>query len=154
MRWMILAAVLALAGCDELLDEDDADATIVDRCDIDGGTLEVAGQWSVEGEGRIEDCSDGPFRDGRIELAADLLRVAQNDDGLRLVDAPPDFALIDGQVHGRCVSFRTRERLRDDNEMLLTFEGEVGALGDVSGSFTGEGPSTCRSRGEFTIEIR
>jgi hypothetical protein len=151
------------AGCDDLLDAlDDHDALN----DHDGGAAsqaetppaaQVAGRWTLRGEGSLSGCEQPRFDTAHFELSALQLHVDQTEDERLTLASPPargadQFHWVAGQVTADRISFSTREETRD-GDIELFFEGRVEADAFFEGRFTGEGPAGCRSRGRFDVRV-
>lgn len=120
--------------------------------------LNLAGVWQITGEGERIDCDNANLR-GRFTLRTEgRLQVTQSgtEEGvthtLGLADAPAGVALY-GDVRGACVEAYYDEVV-GGQRLLYTFSGEGSTGAQVTGTFVGEGPGTCRSRGEFVLQVR
>lgn len=157
-RWLpallALAALTAMPACKDLF-ETDAGLQPLDMF-VDNAPL--AGRWLITGTGDLI-CNAEPelnIEGFRLETASFI--VAQDDAGALTVPEPPrtndgEFHFEDGLVNGTRVSFATRE-ITAGTTVRLAFTGRVNAVGNIAGTFTGDGPRTCTSSGSFDAEIR
>ncbi len=156
-RILVPCVAVGLLGCDEILHHFALDGGVVDECMGDAGPSRVGGTWEIRGAGEVEGCAD-PDVDGKFDVASERLDVRQDGADLSLESAPRGFTLrpYDDQtpfVRGRCVKFRTEEQTAD-GPLILRFDGFVGDTGNITGTFSGDGPSTCSADGEFAIDVR
>jgi hypothetical protein len=122
-------------------------------CSDDDAT--VGGSWVITGSGTRSHCRDAIY-DGSFSLrSTESIPVEQEAGVLRLANPNelPDVDLsLAGTVSGCAVSLEIKERF-EAGSLVYTFQGQLTELGDVSGSFTGEGPSGCTSKGTFRVAI-
>ncbi|MCA9544226.1 MAG: hypothetical protein KC613_07535 [Myxococcales bacterium] len=158
-RAFALACLLALTGCDELLQALGGDQYLGGPpVDAEVGPADVAGEWQLTGSGRMFDCSDDAYETDALRIDAAPLRVAQDGAALTVPNPPAvpggAFAFRDGLVTGSRVRFVTEEVLPDGDKLTLEFQGVLDSLGRVAGTFEGSGPRSCASEGRFSVEIR
>lgn len=155
MRGTLLTMLLplTLGACvvpDDLFERGCADYT---------DEVEVAGAWTLTADGSRGQCVDRAM-DGELTLRSDeafaVATTAATDDagaavtGLILGDAYPiDFT---GEVEGRCVRFRIAETT-ETGTARYRFNGRSDDGRMIYGSFHGEGPGACVSRGSFEVRI-
>lgn len=150
---VVALAALAAPGCDNLFDTPDA-APPPDMF-VDNASL--AGRWTITGTGDL-DCPADPEQNLEgFRLEAASFEVTQDAEGaLTMVTPPPTdgrFEFRDGVVLGLLVDFVTLE-VNGGQTIRLAFDGRANEVGNIAGRFTGDGPGTCTSRGEFAVEIR
>lgn len=161
-RFLLLAAtVLATAsGCEAL--DDLFDSFLVEDCGTEQVPSDVAGAWTIVGEGSRSACNDERL-DGVFELRSSTLDVEQSDDPSdtnldNLALATPievrggSFA-FGGTVRGTCVDFQTVETSGTGAGLTYEFDGTF-LDGLVTGEFEATGPSGCESSGTFQVTIR
>ncbi len=149
----LVAVALIAPGCENLFE--DQDAALPPDMFVDNASL--AGRWTISGTGDLT-CPADPSSDiDDFRLEAASFTVEQDEDGtLTMVTPPPsdgEFAFEDGLVNGLLVDFVTRE-VAGGQTIRLAFDGRANEVGNIAGRFTGQGPSTCTSRGDFVVEIR
>ena len=141
--------VVSLLGCigDDPFSLDDFD---VDRCGSD--TSDLSGIWTIRGEGNRTDCREDFLNTERFVIRSlDLPIDHDTSTGqIRLGDAnfSENFRIEDGRVNGSCVNFTTVETT-GEAEIRYDWEGRV-ENGVIRGDFSGFGPKTCTSQGDFT----
>lgn len=155
MRILCVAlSLLTLAGCEGLLDG--ADGGEPRPVDAEVPPAEVAGRWLITGSGQMRGCDDARFDTDDLQLQSAPLSVVQTDDTLSVPNPPQPatgtFAFREGRVSGVEIRFKTIEQ-GPDLGVALTYRGRLDDLGRIVGTFTGEGPGTCESSGDFLIEI-
>ncbi|MEZ4432829.1 MAG: hypothetical protein R3F65_10475 [bacterium] len=151
---LALAALAALAGCEDLFELPDT-GTLPRDMFVDNAAL--AGRWTITGTGDLRCPADPDLAIDGFRLETASFVVAQDEAGALTVPDPPrtndgEFAFEDGEVSGLIVRFATREETAGTT-IRLAFSGRANAIGNVSGTFTGDGPRTCTSRGSFDVEI-
>jgi hypothetical protein len=152
LRYVLpLAAALALFGCEELLNADDASVR-----DAEVAPEDVAGRWTITGDGVLRGCDDERLNTESLRIQAVPFEVAQIDDTLegRNLPQPPggSFTFEQAAVNGERVSFTTIEESREAS-IALAFSGRVDSLGRIAGRFEGIGPGECESVGSFLVTI-
>src|SRR5690606_26810702 len=141
---LALLALVAAPGCEDLFEIPDGGTRPVDMF-VDNAAL--AGRWTITGRGDLR-CSADPamdIDDFRLETAS--FDVVQDEDGTLTVPDPPRsndgaFAFEDGKVDGLRVGFATREETVGTT-IRLEFTGRANEIGNIAGTFTGDGPRTC-----------
>lgn len=142
-----LLALSTLSGCEDFID-----AAI--PCGV--GLPDLSGSWTLTGEGTRVECNDerlnGEFT---IATAAPLLVDEDSDGDLSLGAPVPGFSLT-GEVLDRChVAFDVVEDT-PDGPITYHFFGdpdELDGLGIEHGTFTGEGPGSCRMTGSYDVAV-
>lgn len=147
MRRTLLLALLTLSGCEDILD-----AAI--PCEV-GFPPDLAGAWTLEGEGTRVGCADERL-DGDFTIASgDPLDVDQDSGTLSLGSPVPGFSLS-GEVRDHCfVAFDVVEDT-PDGPITYHFTGDPDAVdgpGIERGTFTGEGPGSCRMTGSYEVTV-
>ncbi|MFH0902467.1 MAG: hypothetical protein V2A73_17700, partial [Pseudomonadota bacterium] len=89
---------------------------------------------------------------GGLKFTSIPLQIAQDVEALTLIDPPEGFEMLSGRVTGSCVSFTTLEELEGADYIRYSYEGEAYS-GKILGDFTGKGPGTCVSAGQFKVTI-
>jgi hypothetical protein len=150
-----LLSLIALAGCDALLNSMHGDAGNFDPCNLAGGNASVAGSWTLRGTASRHDCDRATYNSDSVDVSSlgGALIVAQDDAGLlRLADPVPEGIEFSGTMRGSCVEFITSE-----SGVRYEWGKDSGATVDrpqhISGKFEGEGPGTCTSTGSFSVEV-
>lgn len=149
MRTLAATLFVLGAGCDYLPEQPDWESGFTP---VPGEPAQVAGRWTIEGEGSRSDCDDDLYDVDRFRLSSAELRIAQDGDALSLQEAVPGFELYEGQVQGDRVEFRTWEAT-PQGELTFDFDGDVEGTRNIAGSFAGRGPAGCRSSGTFTVFV-
>ena len=63
-----------------------------------------------------------------------------------------EFHFEQGRILGLIAEFQTRE-VTGVGTILLRYRGRLNPIGQIEGTFEGNGPSTCKSDGDFTVQI-
>lgn len=150
---VLLAGWLAVAGCGY---EPGLPACAVEA------QAKVTGDWLLTATGSREACgndrlngelslrTEAPFR-----VTAESVTTPEMHSRLYLSEPPPGVSFA-GEVTGGCVHFRIREQ--GPEAANYAFEGRMEdrhvARKKLAGTFSGNGPDGCRSRGDFGVRIR
>jgi hypothetical protein len=169
---LLLGLVLSGSSCEEEPDEPPPD------CDERVGA-DAKGTWRIHADGRRKDCED-PELNGELELDVSSFLVngkpvptTDNTSGdptfeadafverIRraqyTLEAGPDAPLglqFSGTVNTCQVTFKLRENLGRGQFHEYEFDGFVDSAYRIYGEFTGKGPGSCTSGGEFEVELR
>lgn len=150
---VLVALALIAPGCENLFE--DQDAALPPDMFVDNASL--AGRWTISGTGDLACPADPSMNIDDFRLEAASFTIEQDGDGVLTMTTPPptdgEFAFQDGLVTGLIVEFVTRETAGGQT-IRLAYEGRANEVGNIAGSFTGQGPGTCESRGDFVVEIR
>ena len=114
---------------------------------------DVAGIWTLTGDGSREDCRDERYDTDELHLSSLPLHVEQDHDVLTLAEELAGFTFFDGRVDLFGVTFSTRETT-DLGLITFRFEGQTHGTRQILGTFDGGGPESCRSRGSFAVYIQ
>lgn len=152
LKLLLLAAACTPLGCEEFLPDGRHDGG-TDHCNAEKGPAHVAGTWALVGTADRAECADDSMLEGSIDLSGGPWTVTQIDDQLTIADGPPGFSIESSQVRGICVDVYTREAYRG-REARAHLVGQFDGFNLISGTIEIAGPSTCRSEGDFTIEVR
>lgn len=152
----LLTLTAALMGaCEPLGDISNAGGA---TCGASDGTVVVDGDWVISGKGNRYSCGDDTL-DGNYTLGPSIaIRVRQdaisgNPDAYNLsLDKPITGFQLSGTARGNCVDFETTETWNGD-VIVRRFTGRIDSSGDLTGTFSGDGPSACDTDGTFTVEI-
>lgn len=134
-----------------------------DSCSSASSVSQVAGEWTIQGFGSRSKCLDndqqrygGDFVLGpSLPLAVDQTVSATQATvhALNLTTSlGSDFSFY-GSVQGSCVNFETEEQSEGES-IRYTFKGQATSATRIEGSFSGTGPDSCRSSGDFTVIVR
>lgn len=146
---MGILMLLSILGCvgDDVFSLDGFDQNF-----CGGSSDDLSGIWTINGEGKRSGCREDFLNTDRFVLRAVELPIIHDTSTNRLEIGRADFAdgfrIEDGRVNGACVSFTTVETT-NDAEIRYEWEGRVEGS-EIRGEFTGAGPRTCTSEGEFT----
>jgi hypothetical protein len=169
---LLLAALLSGSRCE------DADEPPPD-CDQRLGA-DAKGTWHIEAEGRRWGCKD-PELNGKLEIDVSAFLVngkpvpttgnTAGEDATFEADAfverirraqytleagadkPPTLS-FSGTLNTCQVRFAIQESLGRGAFHKYEFDGFVESEYSIYGEFTGTGPGSCKSKGEFEVEIR
>jgi hypothetical protein len=151
---LLVASVL---GCEGLADE--AASIAVDQCQTALGPATVdKGTWTLSGNGDRYDCNDARFNTNDLRLTAGPLGFAQDAAGELTLAVKPSLpadvtiSLSKAKVTGSCVGFTVIEDdTRPSGPGLVSyhFDGTIGADGNMNGTFSFDGPASCRGDGRF-----
>ncbi|MCA9538734.1 MAG: hypothetical protein KC620_07595, partial [Myxococcales bacterium] len=164
---LLCFGLIALLGCEWVPDDEDDDAGYR-RVDAAVDDANVAGVWRISGHGRLYDCEDERFNLSDFDLESARFRVVQGHgaegepgqhpncgvEGGGACLAAPDPPLIaggefhfeQGRILGLIAEFQTRE-VTGVGTILLRYRGRLNPIGQIEGTFEGNGPSTCKSDG-------
>lgn len=161
MRWQLLWAAVALTGCEGLFDGFDAGVPIQTEAAAD-----VAGTWTIRGDGKLESCDDARLDTGDLKFESRALEVTQHtlppaaDGGvaseatLDLATPIPGAKLRNATVSGPRVRFEIVQTNDRDREVVVRkFDGKVNEIHQITGKFTGSGPGSCEAEGKFVVAI-
>ncbi len=140
---------------------DDDYASMIEEC-LQGTLLEgrrsywTQGTWVLTGSGQRSECSDEKFDTPTLKISSRPMRVRQREHFISLdpqgaSTSGTNFTL-DGVVGDKCVRFHTMETT-DGLGLNFDFPGRFAASKTISGHFTGAGPDSCVSTGDFTVRL-
>jgi hypothetical protein len=158
MRYAIIIFLGLALGCSPYYRE-----PTDDTCASAKTLSQVAGDWTIEGYGSRTKCleADEQRYSGDFVLGPSLpLNIEQKPSSTQTTvhslalttSLGSDFS-FHGSVQGSCVNFETEEQT-DDGLIRYTFTGQAEGSTRIEGKFSGTGPGSCRSSGDFTILIR
>lgn len=151
---LLLVLPLLLASC-ELLDIEPPKPR---NCSSTGGTLDLSGEWVIQGVGERTGCADSIW-DGSFELGPSrglevmsTIPPSSEVHELSLAQSGGGFQLS-GTVDGTCVEFRTSETI-EGGSVSYAFEGGADGTSKISGTFTSSNPAGCSVEGTFEVTIK
>jgi hypothetical protein len=148
-------ALSLLAGCVPLDDEDEWSQA--NTCNQRVENAQVQGSWSLSGTGEWSGCDNGVDDGESFELFTGALTVEQHEpttgetDTLSLSGQSADVE-FSGTVRGECVNFETTEQSGGESTSFV-FVGLYTSSGTIEGDFTGTGPGSCESSGDFEVRV-
>ena len=144
---LILSCLLSL-GCEEVLNR------VID--DLIPGCVvppDMEGTFEIRGSGERSLCSDETLNSTDIDISSVLLTFSTNEEDRYLFDIDTEFdsfSSTGGYATCEGIEFDTTE-VYEDSVIVYEWRASAESLNLFIGTFTAEGPDTCRSTGTFEL---